>query len=295
MKFIVVGLGSIGKRHKNNLESLGHQVIPCHRNDDLNKLLNQEKTDAALICNPTSLHIAKALMAAESGVNIFIEKPVSHNLDQVDKLLKLVKKKKLTLMVGYNLRWQSGLRQIKEQLDKKAIGKVYSVRIEAGSLLADWHPNEDHRQSYSAKRNLGGGVLLDLSHEIDYAVWFFGKAKKVTALLKNISELEIETEALAELTVEFESGIVASIHLDYLRKEYKRSCEIIGSQGQLRWNYIGTGPTDIDETYVREIENFIQAIKGKEKPLVTGEEAKHVLEIVEAAKKSSKTGGIVKL
>jgi len=295
MKFVIVGLGSIGKRHRKNLESLGHKVIPCHRDDNLKQLLIQEKPDGALICNPTSLHLETAIVVAEAGVNVFLEKPISHKPEGVDKLLRLVKEKKIVLLVGYNLRWQPGLVEIKEELNNQTIGKVKTAKIEAGSYLPSWHPNEDHRQSYSAKKELGGGVLLDLSHEIDYAVWFFGKARKVKAVVKMEPELEIETEALADFEVEFKSGVKAKIHLDYLQKKYKRSCRVIGEKGELNWDYRAYQAEDLDDTYVNELKNFIEAIKGNEKPKVSGEEAKHVLEIVEAAKKSSKSGKVIDL
>lgn len=295
MKFVIVGLGSIGKRHQQILEDLNHEVVPVHRDDDLKKLLEKEKPEGVLICNPTSLHIPTALIVAELGFNIFLEKPISHNLDGVDQLLQLIKQKKLVLQVGYNLRFQSGLKQIKQQLERKTIGKIYSARIEAGSFLPDWHPDEDYRQSYSAKKHLGGGVLLDLSHEIDYAVWFFGKAKKVSALVIKIPALKIETEALAELIVEFESGAMVSIHLDYLQKKYKRSCEIVGEKGSFVWDFISYKPEDLNETYIAEMRNFIEAVKGEAVAAVNGNEAKHVLEIIEAAKKSSQSGKIIKL
>jgi len=292
VKFVIVGLGSIGKKHQKNLLSLNHQVVGCHRGDDLKQLLVEEKPNGVFICNPTSLHLKTAMIVAEAGINIFIEKPISHNLKGVDELLKIVKQKKLVLMVGYNLRFQLELEKIKKQLGQKFIGKVKSAKIFAGSYLPDWHPDKDHRQSYSAKKNLGGGVLLDLSHEIDYAVWFFGGAKTVKAKLKMIAELEIETEAVVDLEVKFASGVVVKIHLDYLQKKYKRNCKIVGENGQLSWDYQAEG---LDDTYVAEVKNFIQSIEGKEKPLVAGEEAKHVLEIIEAAKRSSKIGKIIKL
>jgi len=297
MKFIIVGLGSIGKRHKKNLLFLRHEVIPCRRDDDLKKILETHQPDGVIICNPTSLHVATAMVAAKTGCHLLIEKPISHNLKNLDELFKIVKKKKLVLMVGYNLRFESGLIKIKQKLNQQAIGKVKSAKIEAGSYLPNWHPNEDYRQSYSAKKSLGGGVLLDLSHEIDYAVWFFGKAKTVKAELKMVPELEIETEGLAELEVKFESGVMAKIHLDYISREYKRNLEIIGENGNISWNYaaIRADGWDSNEMYVKEIENFISAIEGKNKPLVTGQEAKHVLKIIEAAKQSSKQGRTISL
>ncbi|MFC1626952.1 Gfo/Idh/MocA family protein [Patescibacteria group bacterium] len=297
MRFIIIGLGSIGKRHKKNLLSLGHEVIPCHRDDNLEKLLSKNKSDGALICNPTSLHIKTAITTAKAGVNIFLEKPISHNLKGVDELLKLVKKKNLVLMVGYNLRFEPNLAKIKDQLDQQFIGKVKSAKIFVGSYLPDWHLDEDYRQSYSAKKSLGGGVLLDLSHEIDYAIWLFGRAKTIKAKVEVVPKLEIETEGLAELKVKFKSGVTADIHLDYVSRKYKRNLKITGEKGYLQWDYaaIKDSGWDKDEMYIKEVENFIQAVKGKEKPLVTGEEAKHVLEIVEAAKKSSKTGKVIVL
>jgi len=295
MKFVIVGLGSIGKRHRKNLLSLGHQVIECHRDDSLKKLLEKHKSDGVFICNPTSLHLESAMMAAKGGYNIFLEKPISDKLERVDELLELVKKKRLVLQVGYNLRFQSGLKNIKNQLDKKAIGKVYSARIEVGSYLPDWRPGVDYKKNYSSRKDLGGGVLLDLSHEIDYAVWFFGQAKIVSAIVKYVPELGIETEALAELIVEFKSGVVASIHLDYLQKEYRRGCQIFGERGQFVWNYVHGTEEARNETFMAEINNFINSIKGREKPLVTGKEAKHVLEIIVAAKKSAKLEQTIKL
>jgi len=297
MKLVVVGLGSIGKRHSNNLKVLGHEVISCHRNDNLKKILEKEKPDGVLVCNPTSMHLKPAMTAAEAGVNIFVEKPISHNLKGIDKLLATVKKKKLILMVGYNLRFEPELAKIKKQLSQKSIGKIKLAKIFVGSYLPDWHPNEDHRQSYSAKKDLGGGVLLDLSHEINYAIWFFGKAKTVKAKLKKAAELEIETEAVADLEVEFESGVKAQIHLDYVSREHKRSLEVKGDKGFLNWDYaaIKNSGWDSNEMYVEEIKSFIQAIKEKNKPRISGDEAKHVLEIIEAAKESSKSGAMVKL
>jgi len=295
MKFAIVGLGSIGKRHKKNLELLGHQIIPCHRNDNLEKLLKPEKADGVLVCNPTALHIPTALVAVEIGCHIFIEKPISHNLDGVDKLLKLVKNKKLVLQVGHEMRLHPGIIKLKQQLDKKVIGKVYSARIEAGQYLPDWRPGQDYKKSYSAKKELGGGVLLDLSHEIDYAVWFFGRAKKVLAMIKKVPELEIETEALVEMLIEFKSGVIAEIHLDYLQRQYRRSCQIIGSQGNLFWEDKPAKNFDPNQPYVEEIKNFVAAIKGEEKPKGNGEENKHVLEIIMAAKKSAKLEKTIKL
>jgi len=281
MKLVIIGLGSIGTRHKNNLESLGHQVIPCHRGDNLLQLIKLEQPDGIFICNPTSLHLKTAKMAA--GLPLFIEKPLSHNLNGVNQLAGKI-------LVGYCLRWQPGLQLIKEQLSQEVIGKAITAEIVCSTYLPEWHPGTEYTQSYSAKKSLGGGVLLDLSHEIDYAVWFFGRAKTVSAHLQMALDLNIETEAIADLDIVFESGVNAKIHLDYVTKSVKRYCEIQGEKGNLSWQYPGP-----ENMYLDEIKHFIDMIKNNTPAFVPLADAKHDLEIIDAAKYSSKSGKIVML
>jgi hypothetical protein len=283
MKFIIIGLGSIGQRHQGILTSLGHEVIPCHRGDDLKALISATHPDGVLICNPTSLHLKTAKAVLEFDLPLLIEKPLSHNLDGTADL-------KGKILVAYCLRFQPGLRQIKQQLTDRAIGKVLTAKIFCSTYLPEWHPGTDYTQSYSAKKSLGGGVLLDLSHEIDYAVWFFGRAKIVSAKLQIVPELKIETEAVADLEIEFVSGVTAQIHLDYVTKPPRRGCLIKGEAGNLSWQYPGPG-----NMYIDEIKHFIDIVKNQAQPLVPLADARHILEIIEAAKKSSLTGKIIKL
>lgn len=259
MKLVIVGLGSIGKKHKSNLETLGHQVIPSY-----------EEADGVLVCNPTALHLETALKATRLGLPVFIEKPLSHNLDGVDKL-------KGKILVGYCLRFDEGLKKFKKTIPQKGIK---SVKIVCCSFLPDWHPQTDYRQSYSAKKELGGGVLLDLSHEIDYALWFFGPVKKVSAGLQMAPELEIETEAIADLNLEFISGVKAEIHLSYASRQPERFCEIKTKDGKiLRWDFQPN-----NEMYVEEMKHFLKVCQGKEQPLITVADGHRVLEVIEAAK-----------
>lgn len=283
MKFIIVGLGSIGKRHHGILTNLGHEVILCHWNDNLKTLINSKCPNGVLICNPTSLHLPAAKIALKFALPVLIEKPLSHNLEGIADL-------KGKILVAYCLRFQPGLRQIKQQLTNHAIGETLRAKIFCSTYLPDWHPGTDYRQSYSAKKSLGGGVLLDLSHEIDYAVWFFGPAKTVAAKLQTAPELQIETEAVADLEVEFVSGVKAKIHLDYITTPARRGCLIQGETGNLSWQYPGPG-----NMYIEEIKHFVAVCQGKAKPVVPLDDAKHVLEIIEAAKKSAQTGKMIQL
>ncbi|MFH0942882.1 MAG: Gfo/Idh/MocA family oxidoreductase [Candidatus Beckwithbacteria bacterium] len=258
MKLVIVGLGSIGKRHKKNLEFLGQEIV-----------LSFENADGVLVCNPTALHLQTALKAIRLGLPVFIEKPLSHNLENLDQL-------KGNILIGYCLRFDESLKKFKKTIPAKG---VESVKIVCCSFLPDWHPKTDYRLSYSAKKSLGGGVLLDLSHEIDYALWFFGSVKKVSAKLQMAPELEIETEAIADLQLEFVSGIKADIHLSYASRHPARFCEIKTSNQTLRWDFKPN-----NEMYVEEMRHFIKVCSGQEKPLVTAADGRRVLEVIETAK-----------
>ncbi|MDZ7587018.1 MAG: Gfo/Idh/MocA family oxidoreductase [Patescibacteria group bacterium] len=258
MKLVIIGLGSIGKKHKQNLELLGHEIVPSFEN-----------VDGALVCNPTALHLETALKFTNLKMPVFIEKPLSHNLNGLDQL-------KGNILVGYCLRFNESLRKFKNNIPQKGIK---SVKIVCQSWLPDWHPQTDYRQSYSAKKELGGGVLLDLSHEIDYSLWFFGPVKKVSARLQMSPELEIETEAIADLELEFISGIKADIHLSYASHQPARFCEIKTNNKTLLWNFKSN-----NKMYLEEMKHFIKVIQGKEKPLVTVTDGINVLKVIETAK-----------
>ncbi len=261
MKFFIAGLGSIGTRHKNNLISLGHEIVA-----------EPEAADGILICNPTSVHLETALKYLPLKKPLFIEKPLSHNLDGLGKLHGKI-------LIGYCLRFDKSLRKFKEQVDKLNPQQIKSVKIVCQSWLPDWRPGKDYRQTYSAKKSLGGGVLLDLSHEIDYSLWFFGPVKTVTAKIQQSPELNIETEAIADLSLEFVSGVKAEIHLSYASRKNERYCEIFTDSVPLRWDY-----QPDNDMYVAEMKHFINICQNKEKPLVTVSDGVNVLKVIETVK-----------
>lgn len=274
MKFIIVGLGSIGKRHQNNLIQLEHEIIPCHRDDDLVKLIKVNQPSGVLICNPTSLHLKTAKMA--TGLPLFIEKPLSHNLEGVDQL-------KGKILVGYCLRFDQSLRLFKQKVDRLKHQQIKAAKIVCRSWLPNWHPGSDYHNSYSAKKELGGGVLLDLSHEIDYALWFFGPVKLVKPTVQMAPELKIETEAIADLDLNFVSGVKAQIHLSYASRKSERYCQIETDTETLRWDFHRN-----NQMYLAEMKHFIKVIQKKEKPLITITDGRRVLEVIQAAKKGIK-------
>ena len=328
MRLLVVGCGSIGERHIRNLRSFPKdEIIACDTDSvrlslikekynveaslSFEKSIDENEPDAVIICTPPHLHVSYALYAAGRGIHCFIEKPLSHNLEGVDELIKIANEKRLMISVGYNLRFYSGLKLVKKMLDENKIGKVFSVRAEFGQYLPDWRPWQDYRQSYTAKRKMGGGILLDASHEVDYLRWFFGEAEEIFCLADKVSNLEVGVEDSAEVIIKFENGIVANLHLDFLQRSYSRSCKIIGQEGTIVWDYpdmsvkvylskskkwrsssIQDKP---DEMYIREMKHFLECVRGKRAPLVGAEEGKKTLEVILAAKRSAKEKRMVKI
>lgn len=328
MKYLFVGLGSIGQRHLKNLREITDERIlaysanpKTHKNfavkynvevfSDFNKAL-VKKPEIVFITNPTSLHLPYALKAAKQGCHLFIEKPVSHNLDNVDKLFKIVSQKKTVCQVAFQLRFHPSLLLIKKLIEDKRIGKILFSGIEVGQYLPDWHPGEDYRTGYAARKDLGGGVILTLIHELDYAYWLFGNIKSVSAYIGKVSPLEIDVEDLAVITAKTKTGAILEIHLDYIQRPMSRSCRIVGEKGKIEWDYaknevklfIGqTGRSKIfkaknfekNKMYQAELDHFLKCVKRQAEPRPKAKEVKAVMEFVAAVKKSAHDGRIIKL
>lgn len=329
MKFLVVGCGSIGKRHIGNLKilSVGDVIASDVRRDrcgeveevygiktylDLEEALEQ-KPDVVFIASPSSFHLLQALSAAKRECHLFIEKPLSHTLDGVDELIEIVIQKKLVALIGCNMRFHHSILLMKELLDSGSIGKVISARLQTGFYLPDWHPCDDYRDSYSANKRLGGGVILDGIHEIDYISWFLGDVRQVFCFAGKFSDIKIDTEDMAEILLKFETGAIAEVHLDYIQRTRGRSCQLIGDKGTIIWDQseaavkfysAGNGywqvypePFDysINDMYLKQMEHFLRCIKGEERSIQDVTEAKSVLKIALAARESARTGKIISL
>ena len=190
MRYLIAGLGSVGRRHLRNLTALGQKDILLYRSGrstlpdeelagfptdyDLKSAL-VHNPQAVIVSNPTALHLDVAIPAAEAGCDLFVEKPISHNMDRLDDLGKASAFGGGKMLVGFQFRFHPGLQQIKNILDENRIGKVLFVNSHWGEYLPGWHPKDDYRQGYSARSNLGGGVVLTLCHPIDYLRWFLGE------------------------------------------------------------------------------------------------------------------------
>ena len=327
MKFLIAGLGSIGRRHLRNLLSLGERDILLYRTHrstlpddeldafpvetDLQAALAQEP-DAVIVSNPTSVHLEVAIPAAEAGCHLLIEKPISHSMDGVEKLSAAVQRSGSQVLVGYQFRFHPGLRKVAGLLEASAIGRPLSVRVHWGEYLPGWHPWEDYRQGYSARSELGGGVILTLSHPLDYLRWLVGEVESVWAFARQLSDLALDVEDTAEIGLQFADGVTGSVHLDYNQRPSEHYLEIIGTQGALRWDSAAGAvrwqradntteeypvPPDFERNhlFMGEMRHFIQVAKGETESLCTLGDGIQALRLAEAARESSQEGKLVYL
>ena len=314
MKALLVGLGSIGRRHLENLRALGVPELWTWRFrcttatpadvrtfETLDAAL-ELRPDLVLVCNPTSQHLPVARRALEAGCALFVEKPLSHTLAGVDDLVVLARRSGVPALVGFNMRFEPGLRHVHQLVADGAIGRPLSVRAHVGQYLPDWHPWEDYRQGVSAHNETGGGVVLDLIHELDYVRWIMGEVEEVAAIGGHLSSLEIETEDIAEILLRFTGGSVGSVHVDYLERTLARSCRVIGEEGTVTWDGVarevslyrpGRGresfpqpDSERNQMYLDEMRHLLDCVAGKAEPVVSLEDAAAVLRIALAARES---------
>jgi predicted dehydrogenase len=248
-KILIIGLGSIGKRHLKNLVSLDYQDVSIVTKSDnktkgfesfmhyssIDKACGANKFDIAIIATPTANHITDLTLVLNHNIkNIYLEKPISNSLKGLDKVIERLSG--VNIVVGYDLHFDPGLIFVKKMLDDNKIGKVVSFIAEVGQYLPDWR-EVDYRNTMSASKEKGGGVMLDLVHEFDYINWLFGPIVQVIGKNNKISNLEIDTEDVSVNILEASSGAIGSIHLDYMQKELSRSCKVIGNNGSIIWDY----------------------------------------------------------
>jgi len=255
MKILVLGTGSIGKRHIANLLSAGVQVLSYSyrastlgadtnpidarvtRLADLSAALASD-ADAVVVANRTDQHMEVALLAAKHKKHLFLEKPLSVSLSGTDELERLVAQQQLVVEAGFMLRFHPNLLWIQQFLNSGALGDIMHMRAAVGQWLPDWRPGTDHRQGYGAFKATGGGVVFDLIHELDLVHWLLGPVEDVTAMTQVVASLDIETEGIAQIGLRLASGALAQVHLDYVRPGYGREMEIVGRHGVLRWDYV---------------------------------------------------------
>jgi predicted dehydrogenase len=326
LKALVVGLGSIGVRHLNNLHTLGIRELAVVRTrnlpppaeiipkdiaifQDLDLALSQ-KFDLVVVANPTSLHLETLIKALKAGSHVYVEKPIAHEKRQLPELTRYITGYPTLngpkVLVGCQLRMHPGLQKIEEWIKQDKLGKIYSVQVDLGEYLPNWHPWEDYRESYAARADQGGGVILTLIHELDYLHWLFGKPKSVFAIGGHRTSLEVTAEDTALITFETERNICVQLRMDYWRKPPVRHMNIVAEKGIVDWDYparlttlkqngrivdeIELPPTwDRNELFLAMMKEFIEALPRESTPRVTLRDGIDVLNTALAAKKSLQT------
>lgn len=321
MHIVVLGFGSIGRRHLANLRSLApnckitvvrHRLEDSQLPDGANFLVHSlaevllSHPDAVIICGPTTLHYEQSITALVAGAHVFLEKPIACSIADAENIASTAQSMRKAVFVGYNLRFLPSLQTFRRELLAGSIGRALSARAEIGQFLPDWRPGTDYRESNSARVALGGGIELELSHEIDYIAWLFGRAKTVSATLCRKSDLEIDGNDTAEILIEFESGTLASVHLDMTDLATNRKCRIVGTTGTLLWDAIlGTvskfdsengwmllhdGDGDRNDMYVAEMRHFLECITESKPPLIDAHSGLQTVRIALAARIASEKG-----
>ncbi len=267
---------------------------------------------ATLVCNPTALHLPTALAAARAGSHLFVEKPLSHSLEGVAALAAEVRRRGLVALVGFQFRFHPALRQVKAWIEEGALGPIVSARANWGEYLPDWHPGEDYRTSYSARRDLGGGAILTLCHPFDYLRFLLGEVEWVQAMAARRSGLELDVEDVAHVLLRFASGAPAAVSLDYATRPSTHTFEIVGQDALVRWSDAdglarllakdgrcrSLGPEagfSRNTMFVEEMRHFLRCLAGLEKPLCTLEDGERALRIALATREAAESGERVRV
>ena len=268
MKAIIIGGGSIGRRHAANLETLGVacRIVDIDEIGNIDTIL-LEKYDMGFVCSPSIYHIEHCTKLLDRNIPTFCEKPLFTQFNQNALKLSIESEvKNITTMVGCNLRFTPEVKNIPE--DTKYISVYF------GYDLRKWRPGTDHLKSYSANKDLGGGVLLDVIHELDYLYYKFGSIKDITYTRDKVSNVTNDTEDLVTGRIEFSNGTIADFTLNYLSEHYQRYYDVLdeGVLKRVHFNF-----EDKNQMYIDEITYFVEHVKKGEQCMNSFKEATKLL------------------
>ncbi len=291
MEVLIIGYGSIGNRHARLCAEHGHSVTcitgnkncPFPRHSSIATAIKTRAVELAIVANATINHrtALEDLFATSYTGTILVEKPL------FEKVYENSHSNTDTIFVAYNLRFHPLVQRTIELLQGKQIN---SAQFYVGQYLPHWRPETDYRKSYSAHKNQGGGVLRDLSHELDLVLWMLGSWTRVTAIGGHFSDLEISSDDVFSLLLKTKQCPVVSVHLDYLNNSVRRGFNIIAEDISLNGNFV-TGTLTVNdtvETFVTDQDTTYAAqLKALTRPhhadLCTWEQGYEVLQLIDAA------------
>jgi len=318
---LVIGTGSVGKRHGANLASLGCRISGVDpRPDRLAELservplvgrfptvddaLRHGGFDAAVVASPPTAHVDQASACLRAGLPVLLEKPVAPDLASALTLDALAARASIRVLLGYTFRWWDPVRRLKACIEERRAGRVLRVSMVMAAHLADWHPWERYQDFFMARAALGGGALLDESHFLDLMLWLFEWPNGLSATVERLSPLEIDTDDNVDVSLALPSGTRVGIHLDLYSRPHERSIAVYGDAGTIEWNNEANhvrvfesarGAWDVtsftcerNEMFVAEARHFLNVIRGAEAPLCTLADGCRVLQLVEAIRDSAR-------
>lgn len=324
---LVVGCGSVGKRHAKNLAELGCAIVGTDPRDDrmgelaeaipgaqvapsIAAAIERGGIDAVVIASPPSVHVDQSLQCLASGLPLLLEKPVAPDLASATRLRDEAARLGVPVLLGYTFRWWPPILQLRELVRQRAVGRVLRVEMHLAAHLADWHPWERYQDFFMAQAALGGGALLDESHFIDLALWMFGGLRDVYGTVAKLSDLEIDTDDNVDALLGCASGVQVSLHLDLFARPHQRRIRVYGDAGTIEWDneanlvrVFRTAAGAWDDTrydcqrndmFVAEAKEFLDVLRGVP-PSCTIADGVEVLRVVEAIRQSSASGRRVEL
>jgi predicted dehydrogenase len=313
VKVAVIGLGSAGTRHARNLLEQGHDVIGFDPVSDPPAGATRapsaeeaiEAAEAVVVASPSSLHAAQSCSALERRRPVLIEKPLATTIADAEQVVAAAAGARVVAAVAMNLRFHPGVVELKGLIDTGALGRILFAQASFGYDLRLWRPQDDYRKSYSARAELGGGVLLDAIHELDYLLWLLGPVASVSAETGHVSELEIDVEDVAVAALRFGSGALATVDLNFFEPSYRRACVVVGSDSVARWDW-GQGTVtitrdgtddeivdarcDVADTYRAVLADFLAAVSEGVGERTPAEDGLAALQVAAAMKRSAETG-----
>jgi len=324
VKVLVLGSGSIGRRHTRNLHDLGiprvavvdpepERLQPMVAEfgvsafSQIDKALSDFQPDLALVCTPPSMHVEQALAVLQAGAHVFIEKPLASSLDRLSELKDCSEQNSRLVQVGYNLRFHPCILRLKEIVDTRILGRLLWARAEFGYYLPYWRPWQDFRQNYSSRRDLGGGILLDDTHEIDLITWLFGMPAEFKALEGSANPLKIDVEDCVTAAFRYQSGLLVDLHVDFLQQAYSRSFTIAGADGTAIFEYpssrivirrhdqpdqVESFEVDANQMYIDEIRHFLNCAETGCQPRVSLQDGIDTLRIALAVREEASRPGV---
>ncbi len=314
-KILIIGYGAIAQRHHKNLKLLlPNSKIKVLKKSKFQRLNNVDylknlkdainfTPNITLICSPAPTHIRYAKIFSEINSSIFIEKPVATNINELNKFLKFIKDKNITILSGYNLRFSESLIYFQKNLNK-TVGKILSVRSEVGQYLPNWR-SKNYTKSVSGIKFLGGGAINELSHDIDILLMLFKKINFLYGISLKVSNLKINVEDSAHAifrSTKSKNNFHIFLNLDFYRHDKTRNCTVIGSKATAKWDGITNQITihkknlkkpelikfdrNNNDTYMKEMKYFIDNVKKGRSLYNNFKQNLNVIKIIELLKKS---------